>query len=74
MPARMRAGFGSLALRTGSGTLPSAHLMERISCMTALQDTLLPALPEDVARAVLAGRVWRPELSGPAVVAVRECD
>ena len=40
--------------------------------MTALQDTLLPALPEDVARAVLAGRVWRPELSGPAVVAVRD--
>lgn len=28
-------------------------------------------LPQDFARAALAGRVWRPELSGPAVVAVR---
>ena len=28
-------------------------------------------LPEDAARAVLAGRVWRPELGGPSVIAVR---
>jgi fumarylacetoacetate (FAA) hydrolase family protein len=29
------------------------------------------ALPEDAERAVLVGRVWRPELDGPSVVAVR---
>jgi fumarylacetoacetate (FAA) hydrolase family protein len=33
-----------------------------------LSDTTLPA---DGARAVLAGRVWRPDVAGPAVVAVR---
>ena len=30
------------------------------------------ALPDDAARASLAGRVWRPELSGPSVVAIRD--
>jgi fumarylacetoacetate (FAA) hydrolase family protein len=30
------------------------------------------ALPEDAARAALAGRVWRPDVAGPAVVAVRD--
>jgi fumarylacetoacetate (FAA) hydrolase family protein len=29
-------------------------------------------LPADAARATLAGRVWRPELGGPSVVAVRD--
>lgn len=29
------------------------------------------ALPRDAARAVLAGRVWRPDVAGPSVVAVR---
>ena len=40
--------------------------------MAALRDTLLPVLPDDAADAALAGRVWRPELSGPAVVAVHD--
>ncbi len=40
--------------------------------MASLRDTLLPVLPEDAADAALAGRVWRPELSGPAVVAVHD--
>jgi fumarylacetoacetate (FAA) hydrolase family protein len=30
------------------------------------------ALPEDVGRACLAGRVWRPEMDGPSVVAIRD--
>jgi fumarylacetoacetate (FAA) hydrolase family protein len=30
------------------------------------------ALPEDHARAVLVGRVWRPDVGGPAVVVVRD--
>jgi fumarylacetoacetate (FAA) hydrolase family protein len=30
------------------------------------------ALPEDAARASLAGRAWRPELSGPSEVAIRD--
>jgi len=30
------------------------------------------ALPDDAARAALAGRVWRPDLGGPSVVAIRE--
>ena len=33
---------------------------------------LAPALPEDAGAAALAGRVWRPELGGPSVVAVRD--
>jgi fumarylacetoacetate (FAA) hydrolase family protein len=40
--------------------------------MTALRDALQPGLPEDATRAVLAGRVWRPDVSGPSVVAVRD--
>ncbi len=40
--------------------------------MAALRDILLPALPDDAATAALAGRVWRPDLSGPSVVAVRD--
>jgi len=30
------------------------------------------ALPDDAARATLAGRVWRPDLAGPSVVAIRD--
>ena len=30
------------------------------------------ALPDDAAVAALAGRVWRPELAGPSVVAIRQ--
>jgi fumarylacetoacetate (FAA) hydrolase family protein len=33
-----------------------------------------PALPDDAARASLAGRVWRPDRAGPSVVAVRNGD
>lgn len=38
-----------------------------------LADYLTPdlALPEDFAKAALAGRVWRPDADGPSVVAVR---
>ena len=31
-----------------------------------------PALPDDAAQAALAGRVWRPDQSGPSVVAIRD--
>jgi fumarylacetoacetate (FAA) hydrolase family protein len=30
------------------------------------------ALPDDAARATLAGRVWRPDLAGPSVVVIRD--
>ncbi len=30
------------------------------------------ALPEDAAQASLAGRIWRPDLAGPSVVAIRD--
>jgi len=39
--------------------------------MTAFRDALLPVLPDDSPQATLAGRVWRPDLGGPSVVAVR---
>ena len=39
--------------------------------MTDFREALQPALPEDSARAALAGRVWRPDAGGPSVVAVR---
>ena len=29
-------------------------------------------LPDDFASAALMGRAWRPDLAGPAVVAIRE--
>jgi fumarylacetoacetate (FAA) hydrolase family protein len=32
------------------------------------------ALPDDAARASLAGRVWRPDRAGPSVVAIRDGD
>ena len=40
--------------------------------MADLRDALQPVLPDDAARAALAGRVWRPDLAGPSVVAVRD--
>src|SRR5690348_3576735 len=39
--------------------------------MAELRDALQPALPDDAASAVLAGRVWRPDAGGPSVVALR---
>ncbi|HEY6431401.1 MAG TPA: fumarylacetoacetate hydrolase family protein [Acetobacteraceae bacterium] len=39
--------------------------------MAELDRALQPVLPEDAGGAALAGRVWRPELEGPSVVAVR---
>lgn len=39
--------------------------------MAAFRDTLQPLLPEDATQATLAGRVWRPDVAGPSVVAVR---
>jgi len=40
--------------------------------MSQLSEAARPALPEDAAGAALAGRVWRPELGGPSVVAIRD--
>jgi fumarylacetoacetate (FAA) hydrolase family protein len=40
--------------------------------MAELRDALRPVLPDDAASAVLAGRVWRPDVGGPSVVAVRD--
>jgi fumarylacetoacetate (FAA) hydrolase family protein len=39
--------------------------------MDRLMDALLPALPDDGVTGALAGRVWRPDLAGPSVVALR---
>ncbi len=40
--------------------------------MTELRDALLPVLPDDASNAALAGRVWRPDVGGPSVAAVRD--
>jgi fumarylacetoacetate (FAA) hydrolase family protein len=42
--------------------------------MTAFREALLPVLPDDSTYAALAGRVWRPDVGGPSVVAVRDGD
>ena len=42
--------------------------------MTEFRDALQPVLPDDAAEAALAGRVWRPDVGGPSVVAVRDGD
>jgi fumarylacetoacetate (FAA) hydrolase family protein len=42
--------------------------------MTAFRDALQPVLPEDAGNAALAGRIWRPDVGGPSVVAVRGGD
>ncbi len=39
--------------------------------MTQFHDAVARALPQDGTAGALAGRVWRPELHGPAVVAIR---
>ena len=40
--------------------------------MTGFFRILQPALPEDAGQAALAGRVWRPEVGGPSVIAIRD--
>jgi fumarylacetoacetate (FAA) hydrolase family protein len=40
--------------------------------MATFRDTLQPVLPEDAGDAALAGRIWRPDVGGPSVVAVRD--
>jgi fumarylacetoacetate (FAA) hydrolase family protein len=40
--------------------------------MANLRGALQPVLPEDAAEAALAGRVWRPDVAGPSVVALRD--
>jgi fumarylacetoacetate (FAA) hydrolase family protein len=40
--------------------------------MLQLSEAARPALPQDAASATLVGRVWRPDISGPSVVVVRE--
>ena len=42
--------------------------------MTAFREALQPVLPDDSTYAALAGRVWRPDVGGPSVVAVRDGD
>ena len=39
--------------------------------MPNLAQALQPLLPEDAPNAALAGRIWRPDVQGPAVVAIR---
>jgi fumarylacetoacetate (FAA) hydrolase family protein len=39
--------------------------------MNDIRDALAPALPGDGTAGALAGRVWRPDLQGPSVVALR---
>ena len=39
--------------------------------MASLQESLHPILPDDHAEAALAGRVWLPDVEGPAVVTIR---
>lgn len=40
--------------------------------MLSFSDQIRAALPDDAAAAALAGRVWRPDVAGPSVVAVRD--
>jgi fumarylacetoacetate (FAA) hydrolase family protein len=40
--------------------------------MTTLDSIASSTLPQDAAEATLAGRIWRPDLDGPSVVAVRD--
>lgn len=42
--------------------------------MSRFRISLHPSLPEDQFRAALAGRVWRPDVDGPSVIAVRDGD
>lgn len=40
--------------------------------MPSLDLSVTATLPQDAAAAALAGRVWRPDLGGPAVVTLRD--
>ena len=40
--------------------------------MSRLLETMTPALPVDGTAGALAGRVWRPDMAGPSVVAIRD--
>src|SRR5215210_4211311 len=40
--------------------------------MPRLEDAVGQVLPDDGTAGALAGRVWRPELEGPSVVAIRD--
>src|SRR5579883_1046359 len=40
--------------------------------MSAFEQVLRPILPDDATEAALAGRIWRPDVGGPSVVAVRQ--
>ncbi len=40
--------------------------------MSSFPDHIRDVLPEDASAASLAGRVWRPEVGGPSVVAIRD--
>jgi len=42
--------------------------------MPNLAQAVQPVLPDDAADAALAGRIWRPDVHGPAVVAIRGGD
>src|SRR5271165_1698768 len=42
--------------------------------MAEFREALRPVLPDDSIAAALAGRVWRPDVGGPSVVAVRDGD
>jgi fumarylacetoacetate (FAA) hydrolase family protein len=42
--------------------------------MSTLAQAIQPALPDDHAAATLAGRVWRPDVNGPSVVAIRNAE
>lgn len=42
--------------------------------MTQFGDAMQPAMPDDSGAASLAGRVWRPDSGGPAIVAVRDAE
>ena len=39
--------------------------------MVGLADDIWRALPQDAERAALAGRIWRPDVEGPAVIEMR---
>ena len=39
--------------------------------MARLEDRVVEALPQDGTAGALAGRVWRPDLGGPSIVAIR---
>jgi fumarylacetoacetate (FAA) hydrolase family protein len=40
--------------------------------MSSFLPDVRDVLPEDAAQALLAGRIWRPDVAGPAVVAIRD--